>query len=81
MSGTITMVTDEAAAKSGLKKGDKVFSLLGGGGYAGKIEVLHALLDLSLIVMLLLVEYCRAPYQTVMKMPDGVSFEEAAGIG
>ena len=27
-----------------------------------------------------LVEFCRAPYQVVMKVPDGVSLLHAAGI-
>ena len=26
------------------------------------------------------VEFCRAPYQVVMKIPDGVSITNAAGI-
>jgi len=48
-----------AEEKSGLKLGDRVMALVGGGGYA---------------------EFCRAPYQLVMRVPDGMLLTNAAGI-
>ena len=35
VSGTVADLSTEAAKKSGLKLGDPVFALVGGGGYAG----------------------------------------------
>ena len=36
VSGVVVEVSPQAEARAGLKKGDKVMALLGGGGYAGK---------------------------------------------
>ena len=35
VSGIVAELSPEAAEKSGLSKGDGVFALIGGGGYAG----------------------------------------------
>ena len=44
IAGTITEVGPEAAEKSGWKVGDKVCALLGGGGYAEKVNVQYDML-------------------------------------
>jgi tumor protein p53-inducible protein 3 len=59
VSGTVEEVSDTVAGQTGLKKGDSVMALVGGGGYA---------------------EYTAVPYQTVVRVPSGISFPEAAGI-
>ena len=35
MSGKVSEITQLASERSGLKKGDRVMALVGGGGYAG----------------------------------------------
>ena len=35
MSGNVSEMTQLASERSGLKKGDRVMALVGGGGYAG----------------------------------------------
>ena len=36
MSGTVASLSPLADEKSGLKEGDRVMALIGGGGYAGR---------------------------------------------
>ena len=127
VSGTVADMSAETAEKSGLKLGDPVFALVGGGGYAGARNCtkasqwqhfphlhpspphlhpspphLHPLTPSPapphpltctphpltctpspphLHSIHAPVEFCRAPYQTVLKIPSGVSMEEAAGVG
>ena len=59
VAGEIVQVGEVAGKASGLKEGDRVFALIGGGGYA---------------------RYCLAPYQTVIKMPEGMGYNEGASI-
>ncbi len=59
VSGIIEDMGENAKSKSGMKTGDKVCALLGGGGYA---------------------EYVCAPSGMVMRMPQNLSFEEAASL-
>jgi len=59
VAGTVEELSPLAEEKSGLKLGDRVMALVGGGGYA---------------------EFCRAPYQLVMRVPDGMLLTNAAGI-
>ena len=59
VSGEIVQVGVAASKVTDLKEGDRVFALVGGGGYAG---------------------YCQAPYHTVIKMPQGMDYNEAASI-
>ena len=59
VAGEIVQVGEVASRASDLKEGDRVFALVGGGGYA---------------------RYCMAPYQTVIKLPQGMDYNEAAGI-
>ena len=59
VSGIIEDMGENAKSKSGMKTGDNVCALLGGGGYA---------------------EYVCAPSGMVMRMPQNLSFEEAASL-
>jgi tumor protein p53-inducible protein 3 len=59
VAGVVEEISDAVAGQTGLKKGDPVMALVGGGGYA---------------------EYAAVPYQTVTKIPSGVTFLQAAGI-
>ena len=87
-------MTQLASERSGLKKGDRVMALVGGGGYAGvcvrvcvRVRVcvcVYVYRDRLLVCEILYCrmhsEYCRAPYQMVMAVPEDVSTTDAAGI-
>lgn len=68
-----------AREKSGFKEGDKVMALIGGGGYAGTENPKHITLH-HIEVVFVVLEYCTAPYQVVMRAPGGVNMTEAAGL-
>lgn len=59
VAGEVVQVGTVASKATDLKKGDRVFALVGGGGYAS---------------------YCLAPYHTVIKIPQGMSYSEGASI-
>lgn len=59
VAGEVIQVGKVTGKVTDLKEGDRVFALLGGGGYAG---------------------YCLAPYQCVVKMPQGMDYTEGASI-
>ncbi len=59
VSGIVENMGENAKSKSGMKPGDKVCALLGGGGYA---------------------EYVCAPSGMVMRIPQNLSFQEAAAL-
>ena len=43
VSGIVAELSPEAAEKSGLAEGDRVFALIGGGGYAGELLGMYSL--------------------------------------
>ena len=59
IAGEIVQVGVAASKATDLKEGDRVFALVGGGGYGG---------------------YCQAPYHTVIKIPQGMDYTEAASV-
>ena len=59
VAGEIVQVGTLASEASELKEGDRVFALVGGGGYA---------------------QYCLAPYHTVVRIPQGMGYNEGASI-
>ena len=49
VSGSVHDIGDKAAAASGLKVGDSVCALVGGGGYAGLINQMNNILSKLLV--------------------------------
>ena len=87
-------MTQLASERCGLKQGDRVMALVGGGGYAGVCACAclcvcvcvcvcvyrDRLLVCEILYCRIHSEYCRAPYQMVMAVPEDVSTTDAAGI-
>lgn len=68
------------ARQTGLEKGNSVMALVGGGGYAGQIQYYQSLVEIVSLVIICIPEYCAVPYQTVVKIPSGLTYTDAAGL-